>query len=649
MTTLIGDTREVGEDNSLNVTIRRTSKASNTKMAGLSIYDLGIGIGAEEDSLFVDSILSQTETEEVEKMLQLEGMITDDYGSSDQVTSTQMTREGKWNTSMMLSPILQPSPMALKGFPIPINNRFSVLANEEEEGNQINSKKNLEGVRDRNGFNNEVDSREDTVNAAQIIDSPSGPSREAKDGEVRDAQFLGSNVVNAAAPEPPEETVGGSQAGSLDNQRNDGGDVIKPDPGQGGDVNKDDSSGKEESGSEDGEENNEPDMDLRSMNTKLRELNHKSGSMEKSLSGLKVSLEFSQKEIDDLKKENTRLREKVANNELEGERTQFQVNRVDEKVDRLDTTGKKKNLSIEGLPEVREGRENVEKSIWDLLDQLNIGRGLELDTCYRVGPYNKNHTRPILVSFLKQADRDLVYSKRMELRNTANFKNTWINEDLGAASKRKRNLIRLIARQAKIQGIDHRTGKYAIHVDNVKFEDGNLDELPPSLHPTSIKQVQIDKETIAYQSEKAPFSNFYPATIVMGNYRLNSAEQAYQFVRAKTLNRPLIAMKIYLSRSAYDIKQWAEELGTSDVWEAKKAEVMYVCMKKKFDQNPDLRQILLKSGNCELVEATPNREWGCGATLSSNVLRRHTWPEENKQGKILMTITEEIRVRAQGK
>ena len=63
----------------------------------------------------------------------------------------------------------------------------------------------------------------------------------------------------------------------------------------------------------------------------------------------------------------------------------------------------------------------------------------------------------------------------------------------------------------------------------------------------------------------------------------------------------------------------------------------------KFQQNDDLRGMLLKSGECELVEATPGRVWGCGATLSSNLLRRHDWPGENRHGRILMTVRDELR------
>ena len=655
MTTLGRLSTNSGEENSHNVTIRKMSKAEKPKMAGhgLSIYDLGLK--GDTGSLFVDSILSQTETEEVERMLEMEGLITDGYGIEGRTTSTQMTRETRWNASLGLSPIATDSPnggaernTSQIGFG---KNRFSALLDGVEDWNHSNfESKKIQGDKNSEFEPDVKDVIDSDIDNERRIDGTCKVSKTGNEG----TSTSGSNVTNVA-PRGDSATAGKGLGNSHDNQPSNEGGAVEGDSGRSiGDVNNDGEVGgedgseveeKEGDSSEGGVDSDEEHLDLHVVNKRLKELNGKTGNMEKSLSELRKSLEFSQKEIDTLKEDNARLREKVADNQLEGERTQFQVNKVEEKADKLETAGKSKNLSLEGLPEVRGSRENVEKTVWDMFDQLNLGRGFELDACYRLGSYNQNGTRPIVVSFLKQSDRDLVYSRRMELNNTNNYKNIWINEDLGAASKRKRNMIRLITREAKIQGIDHRSGKYAIHVDKVKYEEGNLDDLPPALHPTSIKQVQVDKDTIAYQSENAPFSNFYPVSITMGRYKFNSAEQAYQFLRAKTLNKLLVAMRIYLSRSAYDIKRMAEDLGTSDDWEAKKMEVMYVILRRKFEQNPDLLRTLLRSGNCELVEATPNREWGCGATLSSNVLKRHTWPGENKHGKILMTVREELRAR----
>ena len=130
---------------------------------------------------------------------------------------------------------------------------------------------------------------------------------------------------------------------------------------------------------------------------------------------------------------------------------------------------------------------------------------------------------------------------------------------------------------------------------------------------------------------------------MIGSHTFFCLEQAFQFLKAKILEKPLTATRIYLSRDVYYIKQLGRELGTSDKWDARKFDLMYECLKKKFNQCPELKALLLKTGDMELVEATPDYLWGCGATLSSNILRRHAWSGQNKHGQILMTIREEYR------
>ena len=123
------------------------------------------------------------------------------------------------------------------------------------------------------------------------------------------------------------------------------------------------------------------------------------------------------------------------------------------------------------------------------------------------------------------------------------------------------------------------------------------------------------------------------------------AEQAFQFIHAKTMNKHLVATKIYLSRDVRYIKQLGHDLGTSEEWEGRQFDVMYACLKKTFEQNQELRDLLLKTGDLELVEATPDNLWGCGATLSSKVIRRGGWKVRNKHGENLMVVREELRHR----
>ena len=214
-------------------------------------------------------------------------------------------------------------------------------------------------------------------------------------------------------------------------------------------------------------------------------LGHSGGrlnELDTTVQNLKTYLEYSQPEVD-LKKENKALKQRMEALQLEDKRTQFQVKGVEDKLDKLETTTKKKNLLFEGIPEQEGKRENVNKMIYDILDQLHVTDGINVEACYQVGSYSRSRSRPILVTFEKQIDRDAIYAKRLELKHSTNYQRVWINEDLGQASKRKIGLIRLIrliTKEAQALGIDCRSGKYTLHIDRVRYDDSNWEELPPT-------------------------------------------------------------------------------------------------------------------------------------------------------------------------
>ena len=80
------------------------------------------------------------------------------------------------------------------------------------------------------------------------------------------------------------------------------------------------------------------------------------------------------------------------------------------------------------------------------------------------------------------------------------------------------NAIRLVARQAQAQGVQHRASKFAIHIGEERYDEKNLKELPPQLSLSSIKTLKIDDNTLAYQSEHSIYSNLAPAKIKIGKH-----------------------------------------------------------------------------------------------------------------------------------
>jgi ribA/ribD-fused uncharacterized protein len=69
-------------------------------------------------------------------------------------------------------------------------------------------------------------------------------------------------------------------------------------------------------------------------------------------------------------------------------------------------------------------------------------------------------------------------------------------------------------------------------------------------------------------------------------------------------------------------------------WELVKDDIMYAAVRQKFEIHEDIRQILLATGDQELVEDAPDDYyWGCGADGSG----------KNKLGQILMQIRAVLR------
>jgi len=72
-------------------------------------------------------------------------------------------------------------------------------------------------------------------------------------------------------------------------------------------------------------------------------------------------------------------------------------------------------------------------------------------------------------------------------------------------------------------------------------------------------------------------------------------------------------------------------------WEQVKDEVMRRAVQRKFETHADIRQVLLATGDEELIEDSPTDDyWGCGAKRTG----------QNKLGQILMEVRALLRTRS---
>lgn len=133
-----------------------------------------------------------------------------------------------------------------------------------------------------------------------------------------------------------------------------------------------------------------------------------------------------------------------------------------------------------------------------------------------------------------------------------------------------------------------------------------------------------------FDGDYAFLSNFYPAPLVFEDIPYLNAEAAYQ--SAKTLN--MNVRRQFMNLSGGQAKRMGKKIDLREDWLLVREDVMYRVVYAKFYYNPDLRKLLLDTGDVELVEGNywGDRFWGvCGGT------------GENKLGKILMRVRSEFR------
>ena len=125
-------------------------------------------------------------------------------------------------------------------------------------------------------------------------------------------------------------------------------------------------------------------------------------------------------------------------------------------------------------------------------------------------------------------------------------------------------------------------------------------------------------------------SNFYSAPVTYDGLTFQNNEAAFQ--AAKCINLEL--RKQFVNLNPSEAKRSGRRVKLRSDWEQVKVQIMREICKAKFDQNEDLRQQLIATGNEPLEEGNTwgDRIWGTVNGVGQNHL-----------GKILMEIRKEYQ------
>ena len=334
--------------------------------------------------------------------------------------------------------------------------------------------------------------------------------------------------------------------------------------------------------------------------------------------------------ISQIKSENEVLRQKVTG--------------LEERLIRLEAYGRRDNLLLHGIKETK-GEDPfglVLKAVSNMPSKLSR-RSLVRAHRNPPGPPS-GRIRPILVKFHHFEDRQNVWNNRHLLDSGA-----YITEDYPKeVSKRRRQLAPYLALAKTIPELEKRTRliEDKLIIDGKAYTINTLQSLPDVLKCRSTSTLTKNNVT-AFFSSKSELSNHHPCPLEIDSKVYTSVEQYYAATKAKHAVDQSSLDKILQTSDPYEAycvsKDIRMEKTLYEQWLTMQEGVLKRGMAAKFNQNPKLSEILRETRGSTLAEATRDRFWGTGRTLTDpKIFNERSWIGKNKSGQLLMEVREEL-------
>lgn len=142
------------------------------------------------------------------------------------------------------------------------------------------------------------------------------------------------------------------------------------------------------------------------------------------------------------------------------------------------------------------------------------------------------------------------------------------------------------------------------------------------------------------------FSNWYQRPFVIDDFRYFCVEQYMMAQKAKLFHDAENYTRILRANTPKGCKWLGKQVKPfdGDQWNAVKYDIVKTGNRAKFQQNPDLKELLLATGNSIMAEASPKDEvWGIEMDAQTAARTDPSqWPGKNLLGKILMELREEF-------
>ena len=139
-----------------------------------------------------------------------------------------------------------------------------------------------------------------------------------------------------------------------------------------------------------------------------------------------------------------------------------------------------------------------------------------------------------------------------------------------------------------------------------------------------------------------PFSQWHPCEFEINGVTYSCSEQFMMAEKARLFDDTETLEKILASRNPKEQKSLGRKVRNFDqkVWEEDAQNIVFYGNMAKFEQNKDMKKLLLATDGTTLVEASPyDKIWGIGLRETNpKALKRETWCGLNWLGETLTKV-----------
>ena len=312
------------------------------------------------------------------------------------------------------------------------------------------------------------------------------------------------------------------------------------------------------------------------------------------------------------------------------------------------------NVILKGVHETAwETEDLLRDKIYDILSEtvlgttydmrLGVAKTMVIRSSKRLGRYSPMRSRPISIEFLHKHDANYILQNKKHLPQ-----GIYADKEYCRDTEEQRKQLRpylLATRRLPQYYKKCRLEGATLVLKGTSYDINTLHKLPKELNNFNISS-RSNNNVLGFFGKLNPLSNFFPCAFTHQGKNFHSSEQYIQYMKAEYCGDESTASFLLSTENALQCKDLARNITNfnKDSWNDNAKEMCESGISAKFEQNPELAEVLTSTNHKTLVKCCSDRVWGNGVPLfDDNCLKPEFWSGQGILGEIL----EEVRSKLQ--